>query len=301
MFPPVVSGDTVALATPERVTLVDISSAKPETIAVIDIAPTTQPTIAGSVLLVTTRSTLRAFALATGSEEWRLDTTYRSTPLAAFDSSIVATTRDRLHRIDGETGTVRWESDIGSGVDGIAADPRRIVINQGRGSGSGSRVVGVDIANGERQWTGEAEHSDLPPLLGEQVLTVSEYGRVSIRDGGSLRTVTETEVLSPRAAAATDSFVVVGPGVDGTYAGVDLGTETLRWEVRLQGGGRPIVDGTTVFVPVRSDGIVVLDPESGVVRRQVAVDGLRNGLVPVSDGLLCFDGPGDRVSLVNSE
>ncbi|WP_424008980.1 PQQ-binding-like beta-propeller repeat protein [Haloferax denitrificans] len=296
VYPPISIGNTSVFTTGKKSMIVDASPSNPQVIKEINVPAITQPAIAGSTVLITTRDSLRAFDINSGEEIWRQDFQYRSNPIATFTSTAIASTQDRLQRIDTETGDQQWNVGIETGLVGLAADSQSVVLNQD--TGSSSKIIQIDIEDGSVEWTNEVEQSDISPVLDERVLTVSKYGRLSILSEGSTELTVESEIQAPISVAVSGSVVIVGPGVDGTYAGVDIKNESVLWKSQFFGGGEPLATEDFTVIGVRSEGVLILDSHTGNEVHRVSLNQLQNGVVPTAGGLICFGGPDDSTSLV---
>jgi outer membrane protein assembly factor BamB len=116
----------------------------------------------------------RLFALdASGRELWKIALTenaFTSPPLSTDGTVIVGSRRGRLHAFDAATGKVRWEYDVGGGVQGSA---NRVTLSGGKKgvvviSQADGAIHCVDLAGGKRIWkTAEVDRCDGSASVGD--------------------------------------------------------------------------------------------------------------------------------------
>ncbi|MCW2817035.1 MAG: outer membrane protein assembly factor BamB, contains PQQ-like beta-propeller repeat [Nocardioides sp.] len=180
----------------------------------------TEPAVDGSLALVASDDGLMtAIDLASGAVEWTEDLGVRLTTAPAVDTGalVVADPAGSVFALDLDDGSELWRQDLGSGLTaGPLARDGRVVVADDAGSvyaldGGGtivweaiSRDLPTHLALGEDEVVllGDDDHlesyaledGDLrwqrdlpttvvaPAIVGEQVITVSKAGRVSVRD-----------------------------------------------------------------------------------------------------------------------
>jgi outer membrane protein assembly factor BamB len=207
---------------------------------------------------------------------------------------------NRLRLIEQRTGTVVWKRAFDARVDGFAADAELLVVNQA--VEEGSKLVGLNSADGDSKWSIEIESCRFHPVIGDHVYAISEHGRLYAIDNGEVQWQVETELLNPRSVSVSDGYLLIGPDVADEYVGVDKDEASVVWRKQIEFGNPAVVNYRQAFVPSSNAGLVRLDIATGTRLRTYSEARFVDRLVPFDRGLLYTQEPDERVrSLVLDE
>lgn len=212
----------------------------------------------GDVVVVAAEAgPLRAFAVADGSERWRLDDIGAS-PVEPLGDTLVVHSGGGLSAVAAATGEVRWQLDGREAFGGTVQD----VVPGGAGLGlwitspAGlapdsprvtHRIALLDPATGTARFTRDLAfpHMAAPLAVGGRHVAWTDEGGVVVADpdGGIVHRIGDR---NGTALAASGDLLALTPW-DGGVVGIDLRTGTERWS-------RP--DVTSPWL-VAADGLVV--------------------------------------------
>lgn len=237
------------------------------------------------VVFGTSSDGLYGFDPETGDIAWHAEEpadTWRSAPIIANGTVIVADINGDISAIDATTGAQLWQADISD--EPIVADPslvgdRVLIGTQDEG------VVVLNASTGSLVWR---SHLDTPgefvppetdgeaveaPVLGteERVFAVDEVGTVqafSIEEGESEWQFTPEHPRDLPFLLHVDDTIIVS-SLDGNISALNSTSGEEHWQTTAPTTIWPpqlTTDGTAVFVPLANRTLLTLDVETGEQR-----------------------------------
>ena len=224
------------------------------------------PTVAnGTVYAATTE--LRAFDVATGKPQWKLDLKVDSpivtSPVVVNGLVYVGgTAQTPLYALDANDGTLAWKHDVTSPHSSVPAVHTGTVYTL-----DGNRLVALDAATGTRQWDAYVdEDTHFIPTVTDQRLYVGAADGIVGFDIVRQSRLWETTVTSTQVAVDDSLFYVL---VDEMLWAFEKDTGYLAWNRYVLPGDAVsgtfttcIGGGKTVFCGSSHGNVVALDVES---------------------------------------
>ncbi|WP_390287981.1 PQQ-binding-like beta-propeller repeat protein [Haloarchaeobius amylolyticus] len=267
----------------------------------LDVGITAAPVLACGAIFIPGTDHLTALNSTSGERYWRADAVgFSDTSAAVLDNSIYVAGFSPA-AVDIRTGTVQWLEGAG---ETLALDDDGIYTTRSDSQVSG--IFAYDL-NGEERWRVSGEFVGSASVLDGTVWVADYQGTayaIDARTGEvywshSLPGVNKID--AGLAVAGDEVFVPAGTGT--TSVALDAATGEIRWAVDTGiVTGRPVVGDNWVAFGRTNDGVSVYDRTTGEERiswsRAEYHLGTIDGLVPVKDGFMIWEGSSSGLSLL---
>ncbi|GAA1165698.1 PQQ-binding-like beta-propeller repeat protein [Nocardioides aquiterrae] len=292
-------GPTAAVVTTEdgAVTALDLATGAPVWSTGLGAPAYGAPALAGDRVVVVDRSgTVTGLDVTDGHVSWTrtLEGEPVSAPVLADGAALVADDAKVVYCWDLDDGGLRWEALTDHVPDSdLAAGAGSAVLRT-----SNDHVEAFRLADGDHAWTVPSPASHLAPVVvGEQVVGVSETGRVEVRDLATGAAVDHWSLPLPTPGSSIDADVPIGYVGHALVLGGDVEAEGQRttffaYPVDPAGARRGVafavdvrpVPSAAAAAPAFVDGTVLVAGQDHVL---YASTGPRSvGALLESDGLL---------------
>jgi outer membrane protein assembly factor BamB len=222
---PVVVGNEVVVVTDDGVvTALDLADGHAVWERDLGVRVRSAPALAGDVVLVADISgTVTALDTETGGTRWShaLEGALTAGPAGSDGLALVADDVNVVYALDTSDGSVRWQTRTNRDTAGDFAltDDAALLVD------GGQYLESFDLADGRRSWSRRIDTTaQSPVVVGDEVLTVSDDGRVALRDLEDGRETRSWPLPRPHAGSApsvdvplglVDGDVVVGAALSG--------------------------------------------------------------------------------------
>jgi outer membrane protein assembly factor BamB len=300
------------------------------------------PTVSNGTLYVQSRTTLTAVDGATGQQAWERQFDNRLVASTVSNGTVYAVTSGpAVVALDATTGDTRWNTtstapattlvvagdtvyartltgsvetfDAATGTAGSSIDLGRrstvpVVTNGTVVAGTGSELVAVDAATGERTWRTPLGGNTLPPTLSAGTVYVPVFDTstraVTLRavnattgnvtwthEGASLARLSVTPVNGTVYVKSVDTRSGGTPGSGsptGVLTALAASDGSVQWRTRLNGSveAAPVVAGQTVYVGSSTGTLHAIATDSGQRRWTVTTTGAIDSRPVVTDHTL---------------
>lgn len=221
----------------------------------------------GDTVVVAAEAGLVGIDAVDGTARWRAPLGWGAGQMTAVDGLVVVPTVGGLAAIRAEDGEVIWRVDIDGGMPHIVASGGSVlaVVVGTDEIGAGGRLVGLDVATGDRRWDGaladDAHVAPWTPRGGPE--TMGTDGVAVVRVGEPV--TVEQEMPD----GSVESWVQLRPG-PAVAIDLETGEELWRTPAGTQVGDASVSDAGAVMVVYDegdpSPAVVVHDIPTGEVR-----------------------------------
>lgn len=261
--------------------------------------PTLPPAVSSDVLLLVTGEALHGYDLEDKSLKWKTPaaaTHGKGAAPVAFSEHFIVQDGNRLRCIEHHEGSTIWERSLDARVAGFAATPTSVVVH--RQAEATAELIALNTATGNQKWTLETPPSLSPPIPGEETYIVSDSGRLSAIQDGTVAWDVDTDLVNPKAISENDGYVLLGPDDSDRFIAIDSADRSEAWRTEFEFASAPLLASESVFVPTANEGIHALNLSSGTHERTYSEARFIDYLVPYEDGLVLSRQSDERIGFM---